>query len=80
MVREAAVDALLALYSNAENRGIMREFTERFRSRFLELPNDVDDSVAVKGVNNSLTHWDFLFILDQKTGTNVVTWTGKIHV
>lgn len=51
MVREAALDALLALYSNAENRGTMREFTERFKSRFLEIPNDVDDSVAVKGVS-----------------------------
>ena len=50
-MREAALDALLALYSNAENRGIMREFTERFRSRFLEISNDVDDSVAVKGVS-----------------------------
>ena len=29
----------------------MREFTERFKPRFLELPNDVDDNVAVKGVS-----------------------------
>lgn len=50
VVREAALDALLALYSTEENQITMHEFTERFRSRFLELPNDIDDSVAVKGV------------------------------
>ena len=50
VVREAALDALLVLYSNDENRSTMHDFTERFRSRFLEIPNDVDDSVAVKGV------------------------------
>lgn len=53
VAREAALDALLALYSNEENRGIMAEFTERFKGRFLEIPNDVDDSVAVKGVSTN---------------------------
>jgi hypothetical protein len=49
-VREAALDALLTLYKNADNLVSMHEFSERFKDRFLELANDVDDDVAVKGV------------------------------
>lgn len=51
VVREAALDALLALYNNVDNRTTMHEFTQRFQHRFLELPNDVDDNVAIKGVS-----------------------------
>ena len=50
IVREAALEALLALYKDADNLMSMHEFTERFKHRFLELPNDIDDRVAVRGV------------------------------
>ena len=50
IVREAALEALLALYKDADNLVAMHEFTERFKHRFLELPNDIDDRVAVRGV------------------------------
>ena len=50
LVREAAVDALLALYSQEENISALHGFTERFKGRFAELTNDVSDAVAVKGV------------------------------
>ena len=50
-VRDAAADSLLALYKKSSNLSLMHEFTERFKPRFLELPNDIDENVAVKGVS-----------------------------
>ena len=49
-VRLASVNALLALYSDADNKASLQDFTERFRQRFAELFYDVDEAVAVKGV------------------------------
>ena len=49
-VREAAVDALVALYNDEANVLPLHEFVNRFRPRIRELIYDIDDSVAVKGV------------------------------
>ncbi|GAB4819997.1 hypothetical protein N2152v2_007043 [Parachlorella kessleri] len=49
-VRSAAAGALLALYSQRDNVGPLHDFTERFSTRFKELVYDVDEGVAVKGV------------------------------
>lgn len=49
-VRGAAVDALTALYAEPSNVSPLHTFADRFTHRFLELPNDVDESVAIKGV------------------------------
>ena len=53
VVREAAVDALVALYNNEDNVLPLHEFVTRFRARIGELIYDIDDSVAVKGVRVS---------------------------
>lgn len=50
VVRQAAVTALLALYSVDDNISPLHAFTERFSTRFAELVYDVDEGVAVKGV------------------------------
>ena len=50
-MREAAVEALLGLYSEPNNLAPLHEFTERFKSRYCELPNDISDPVAVQGVS-----------------------------
>ena len=55
-VREAAVDALVALYEDEGNVLPLHEFTTRFRPRIGELIYDIDDNVAVKGVRNDLHH------------------------
>ncbi|KAL4451286.1 hypothetical protein ABPG77_009358 [Micractinium sp. CCAP 211/92] len=49
-VRLASVNALLALYSNPDNLASLSDFTQRFQQRFSELFYDVDEAVAVKGV------------------------------
>ena len=49
-MREAAVDALVALYESEANVLPLHEFTTRFRPCIGELIYDIDDSVAVKGV------------------------------
>ncbi|PRW20268.1 sister-chromatid cohesion 3 [Chlorella sorokiniana] len=49
-VRLAAVNALLALYSNADNKAALQDFTQRFSQRFGELFYDVNEAVAVKGI------------------------------
>lgn len=54
VVREAAVDALIGVLGENDNLAAMAEFIERFTARFLELPGDVDDAVAVKGVSRLL--------------------------
>ena len=45
-----AVSALLQLYSEEANITQLHEITIRFKTRFTELPNDVDEDVALKGV------------------------------
>lgn len=50
MVRDAAVSALLAMYSDADNVQGLATFRERFAMRIAELIYDVDHVVAVKGV------------------------------
>lgn len=49
-VRLASVSALLALYSNPDNKPALADFTQRFQQRFGELFYDRDEAVAVKGV------------------------------
>ena len=51
VVREAAVEALLGLYAEQDNLAPLHEFTERFKGRYCELPNDISDAVAVQGVS-----------------------------
>lgn len=50
-VRLAAVTALLQLYSEEANITQLHEITIRFKTRFTELPNDIDEDVALKGVS-----------------------------
>ena len=50
-MRSAAVHALLPLYGDRANVALLAEFTKRFVARFMELLDDVDDSVAVLGVS-----------------------------
>ncbi len=50
-VRLEAVAALLQLYSDETNLMQLHEITVRFKTRFTELPNDVDEDVALKGVS-----------------------------
>ena len=50
-VRLEAVSALLSLYSEEANLGQLHEITVRFKTRFTELPNDIDEDVALKGVS-----------------------------
>jgi hypothetical protein len=50
-VRLASASALLALYSDPDNRAALADFTQRFAQRFGELFYDVDERVAVKGVS-----------------------------
>lgn len=50
LVRQAALDALLDIYSAEENLSPLHGFTGRFQHRFAELVYDVDEAVAVKGV------------------------------
>lgn len=49
-VRMVAANALLTLYSSAQNPTQLRDFTDRFRGRFAELVYDKEDAVAVAGV------------------------------
>ena len=51
MVRMEAVTALLRLYSEEANLAQLHEITVRFQTRFTELPNDIEEEVAVKGVS-----------------------------
>ena len=53
-VRLEAVDALLRLYSEDADLTQLHEITIRFKTRFTELPNDIDEDVALKGVRSSL--------------------------
>ena len=50
-MRLAAVSGVLALYGTADNVMGLREFKGRFMERFKELPYDIDEAVAVKGVS-----------------------------
>ena len=50
-VRTEAVAALLHLYSEEANLTQLHEITIRFKTRFAELPNDIDEDVALKGVS-----------------------------
>ncbi|KAL3143333.1 hypothetical protein ABBQ38_002169 [Trebouxia sp. C0009 RCD-2024] len=50
MVRDTAVTSLLELYSDEDNVEPMHELTTRFAPRFAQLIHDVDEGVAVKGV------------------------------
>lgn len=49
-VRLEAASALCALYYDPANASQLREFTDRFAGRFVELMDDKEDSVAVTGV------------------------------
>eukprot|EP00798_Chlamydomonas_sp_ICE-L_P010579 gene10579-12238_t len=49
-VRLAAVTGVLQLFSEPENTMPMRDFKGRFLERFKELPYDVDELVAIKGL------------------------------
>ncbi|KAL6770624.1 SCC3 [Auxenochlorella protothecoides x Auxenochlorella symbiontica] len=49
-VRATALDALLALYAAPENVGPLHAFAARFKPRFRELVDDVDDEVAARGI------------------------------
>lgn len=49
-VRMVAVNALIALYSVEGNVSQLKELTTRFAPRFTELVDDIDDDVAVAGV------------------------------
>jgi hypothetical protein len=53
-VREAAIDALLALYSVPDHLSPLHDFTDRFKKRFCELIYDISDAVAIKGVRHGL--------------------------
>ncbi|KAL0028278.1 hypothetical protein WJX79_006817 [Trebouxia sp. C0005] len=50
LVRDTAVTALLELYADEDNVEPMHELTARFAPRFAQLIHDVDEGVAVKGV------------------------------
>ncbi|DBA75127.1 hypothetical protein WJX77_008338 [Trebouxia sp. C0004] len=50
LVRDTAVTALLELYADEDNVEPMHELTARFAPRFAQLIHDVDENVAVKGV------------------------------
>lgn len=50
VVRCRATTALLGLYTCSDNISPLHDFTERFSSRFKELLYDVDEDVAVRGV------------------------------
>lgn len=50
VVRDTAVSALLELYGDEDNVEPMHELTARFAPRFAQLVHDVDEGVAVKGV------------------------------
>jgi len=45
-VRCAALQALLGVFAAEENRSAMHEFVARFKQRFLEMMDDVDDGVV----------------------------------
>lgn len=47
-VRLAAVEALLGLLGSEERASAMHEFLARFRQRFLEMVDDVDEGVVAK--------------------------------
>lgn len=49
-MRDTALTALLELYSDKENHSPLHGFTARFQKRFAELVYDIDEAVAVKGV------------------------------
>ena len=49
-VRLEAASVLLTLYSIPSNASQLKDFTDRFSTRFQELVNDKEDSVAIAGV------------------------------
>ena len=49
-MRLGAVSGVLSLYRLSENTLGLRDFKGRFLERFKELPYDIDERVAVKGV------------------------------
>lgn len=49
-VREAAVEAIIGILAEEDNLPPIREVISRFKSRLLQLPDDVSDHVAIKAV------------------------------
>jgi len=51
VVRHAAVSAILRLYEDEKNVVQLRDFTNRFADRMVELMEDKDDAVAAAGID-----------------------------
>ncbi|KAK9861473.1 hypothetical protein WJX84_003608 [Apatococcus fuscideae] len=91
-VRMAAVKALLQLYSVEANLTQLHEITVRFKTRFTELPNDIDADVALKGIEllttlvkieelpRSQAHQVFKLLADDAPGIRHAAATLAAHM